>query len=172
MPPKDKGNQPETKSFDLLTSQFSLLHSNPSNRLIHYISIPVVTFGLLGVIWAIPFPHVDLLGAYNGFVNWASFIIAFCIYYYYRLSAVTSYMVLLMVFAFSAGIVGLEKLHNQQGWPEMWLVCLVLFISGVVAQIAGHRAEPKRPSFSESLRSVLIGPMWLFDQLLSKAKRS
>lgn len=172
MPPKDKRNQPETNSFDLLTGQFSLLHSNPSNRLIHYISIPVVTFGLLGVIWAIPFPHLGFLGAYNGFVNWASFVIAFCIYYYYRLSAVTSYMILLMVFAFSAGIVGLEKLHNQQDWPEMWQVCVVLFILGLVAQIAGHRVESKQPSFSESFRSLLIGPMWLFDQLLSKVKRS
>ncbi|WP_256011369.1 Mpo1 family 2-hydroxy fatty acid dioxygenase [Desertivirga xinjiangensis] len=151
-------------------NQYSEAHQSPTNKLLQWIYVPLLSFGLLGLIWAIPFPHLNFLGRYNGFVNWASFLIAFSIYYYYKLSPLLSYGMLLVVFAFSAGIVSLEKLHTNQGWPQLPQVCLIIFILGLLLQFIGYSAEGKIPSFITNLKFLLTGPMWLIHQLLKKVR--
>jgi uncharacterized membrane protein YGL010W len=123
--------------------------------------VPLIVFSLFGLIWAIPFPHLNFLGRYNGFVNWASFLIGFSIYYYYKLSPVLSYVMLLLLFAFSAIIVSLEKMARLHGWPEMWQVCLGIFVLAWVGQFIGHKIEGKKPSFLDDVKFLLIGPLWL-----------
>lgn len=162
--------QPEILPVDKVLSQYSKAHQNPTNKALQWLYVPLITFGLLGLIWAIPFPHLDFLGRYNGFVNWASFVIAFSIYYYYKLSPLLSYGMLLVVFAFSAGIVSLEKLHSNHGWPQLPQVCLIIFILGLFFQFIGYKAEGKIPSFRDNLAFLLTGPMWLIQQLLKKAR--
>ncbi len=157
------------KLLDVLITQFSLQHSHPLNKHIHYFTIPLITFAILGLIWAVPFPHLDFLGRYNGFVNWASFAIAIIVYYYYRISQVLSYGILLMVFIFSAGIVGLEKLHTQSGFPEMWQMCLAILIAAYIVQLAGHKLEGRMPPLPYSLKTLLTGPLWLFYLLFRKS---
>ena len=138
-------------------------------KLIHWICVPLIVFSLLGLVWSIPFPHLAFLGKYNGFVNWASFLLAFAIYYYYKLSPVLSYAMLLVVFAFSAGIVALEKMHTNNGWPTMWQVCLIIFIVSWIGQFIGHKIEGKKPSFINDIKFLLIGPIWLLHFLFKKA---
>jgi uncharacterized membrane protein YGL010W len=127
-------------------------------------------FSLFGLVWAIPFPYLEFLGKYNGYVNWASFLIAFAIYYYYKLSPVLSYLMLLLMMFFSAGIVSLEKMHNTAGWPQMWQICLGIFIISWIGQFIGHKIEGKKPSFLDDIKFLLIGPIWLLHFILKKAK--
>ncbi len=157
------------RPIDRLFDSYSESHQHPINKLIHWICVPLIVFSLLGLVWAIPFPHLNFLGRYNGFVNWASFLIGFSIYYYYRLSPVLSYAMLLFVFAFSAGIVSLEKLHTNSGWPDVWQVCLGIFIVSWIGQFIGHKIEGKKPSFFEDVKFLLIGPIWLLHFLFKKA---
>lgn len=171
--PKYMSKNPRTvpsEPLDVLISQFSAQHAHLLNKLIHYFSIPLMFFAVLGIVWAIPFPHLDFLGRYNGFLNWASFLIAFTVYYYYRLSPVLSYAVLLLIFIFSAGIVGLEKLHNQSGFPEMWQACSAILILTYLAQLVGHKAEGKLPSIKYSFQTFFTGPLWVFSLLLKKSR--
>src|SRR5690606_16134611 len=102
----------ETSKIDTIIENYSALHQHPANRFIQWFCIPLLTFGLLGFIWSIPFPQLAFLGKYSGYLNWASFLIAFSIYYYLKVSPLLSYGILLMVFAFSAGIVTLEKFYT------------------------------------------------------------
>jgi uncharacterized membrane protein YGL010W len=113
---------------------------------------------------------LEFLGKYNGYVNWASFLIAFAIYYYYKLSPVLSYLMLLLMMFFSAGIVSLEKMHNTAGWPQMWQICLGIFIISWIGQFIGHKIEGKKPSFLDDIKFLLIGPIWLLHFILKKAK--
>ena len=91
---KGKKAQPvvkeELRQVDVYFAQYSENHQNPTNKLIHWICVPLIVFSLFGLIWAIPFPHLNFLGSYNGFFNWDSFLIAFAIYYYYKLSPMLS----------------------------------------------------------------------------------
>ena len=160
--------KPVKTSIDVVLEEFNRTHTNPLNKTIQWIYIPLLTFGLLGVIWSIPFPYLSFLGKYNGFVNWASFLIAFSIYYYYKLSPLLSYGILLLVFASSALIVGLEKAHATQNWPPMGIVCLCILALGLVLQLWGSKDEPVKQSLSVQMKSLLYGPIWLINELFVK----
>jgi uncharacterized membrane protein YGL010W len=163
-------NQAPSRLVDVYFDKYSESHQNHTNEIIHWICVPAIVFSLFGLVWAIPFPHIEILGKYNGYVNWASFLIAFSIYYYYKLSPVLSYFMLLLIMLFSAGIVTLEKMHNNEGWPEMWQVCLGIFVLAWIGQFIGHKIEGKKPSFFDDLKFLLIGPIWLLHFVLKKAK--
>jgi len=156
-----------TNPIGSIISRFSESHTTSVNKLIHYITIPLVSFSVLAIVWAIPFPHLDFLGKFNGFVNWASFLIAGTVYYYYRMSPFLTYGILLLVFAFSAIIVSLEKLHLQGG-PELHIIPMAILLPALLAQVAGHRSERQTPDAASSFRSLLDGPLWLMNMLFSK----
>ena len=162
--------QAESRPVDVYFDKYSESHQNHTNEIIHWICVPAIVFSLFGLIWAIPFPYLEFLGKYNGYVNWASFLIAFAIYYYYKLSPVLSYFMLLLIMFFSAGIVSLEKMHNTSGWPQMWQVCLGIFVIAWIGQFIGHKIEGKKPSFFDDIKFLLIGPIWLLHFILKKAK--
>ena len=153
--------------IDILFDKYAESHQDPTNKLIHWICVPLIVFSILGLVWTIPFPHLDFLGKYNGFVNWASFLIAFSIYYYYRLSPVMSYFMLLSVFVMSFLIVQLEKVEASGG-PAVWLVCAVIFVLAWIGQFIGHKIEGKKPSFLDDVKFLLIGPIWLIHFICKK----
>ena len=69
----------DKRPVDIYFDKYAESHQNPTNKLIHWVCVPLIVFSLLGLVWAIPFPYIKFLGQYNGFVNWASFLIAFSI---------------------------------------------------------------------------------------------
>ena len=156
------------RPVDVYFEKYAESHQNHTNKTIHWICVPSIVFSLFGLIWAIPFPTLVFLGQYQGYINWASFLIAFSIYYYYRLSPVLSYVMLLLMFVFSGGIIALEK-WEQIGGPAMWQSCLGIFVLAWAGQFIGHKIEGKKPSFFDDLKFLLIGPIWLIHFLFKKA---
>jgi uncharacterized membrane protein YGL010W len=157
------------RPVDEYFAKYSESHQNSTNELIHWICVPLIVFSLFGLIWAIPFPHLGFLGKNSGYINWASFLIAFSIYYYYRLSPVLSYAMLVILMIFSAVIVTLERLNRVNGWPEMWQICLIIFVVAWIGQFIGHKIEGKKPSFLDDIKFLLIGPIWLLHFVFKKA---
>jgi len=152
---------PKQKSeIDVLFDKYAESHQNPTNELIHWICVPLIVFSLLGLVWAIPFPHLEFLGKYNGFLNWASFLIAFSLYYYFTLSPVLSFLMLWVVGLMSYGVVQLEQ-WDATGGPFLWLSCLVIFVLAWIGQFFGHKIEGRKPSFLDDVKFLLIGPVWL-----------
>jgi hypothetical protein len=147
-------NPDTTPVIDRQFEQYNQAAGHTPYRYLLYPAIIFFAFGLLAVIWAIPFPQLAFLGRYNGFINWASFLIAGIIYYYLRLSPVVSYVLLLLTFAFSYGIIQLEK-WQQAGGPYIWVVGLVLLLLGAIAQLILMR---KRTAW---VKILLTGPVWL-----------
>src|SRR5690606_6323787 len=169
MTKKSVRNRKPMSKLDALFLQYADSHQNPTNILIHWICIPLISFGIFGLIWSIPFPYIELLGKYNGFVNWASFVVAFSIYYYLKLSPTLSYGMLLIIGFFSYLIVQLEY-WELAGGPALWLVCLLIFVISWIGQFIGHKIEGKRPSFLTSLKLFLIGPIWLLAKVYKRVR--
>lgn len=149
-----------TKKIDLLLAQYAETRQHPTNRLLHFIFMPLMVFSVLGLFWSIPFPYLSFLGKYNGFVNWASFLIAFGGYYYYRLSPVLLYLMIMLVFVTALIIVQLEK-WVAIGGPAIWMVCTVTFIVALVGLLIGRKIEGKQTPFLVAVKSLLIGPIWV-----------
>jgi uncharacterized membrane protein YGL010W len=150
----------EKRQVDIYFDKYAESHQNHTNEAIHWICVPLIVFSLLGLVWSIPFPQLEFLGKYNGFVNWASFLIAISIYYYYTLSPVLSFLMFWVIGLMSFGIVKLEQ-WDANGGPAIWLSCLVIFVLAWIGQFIGHKIEKKKPSFLDDIKFLLIGPIWL-----------
>ncbi len=157
----------DARPVDIYFDKYAESHQNPTNKLLHWICVPLIVFSLLGLVWAIPFPYIKFLGRYNGFLNWASFLIGFSVYYYYKLSPVLSYLMLLVLFCFSYGIIELDTLQKAGG-PLLWQVCVAIFVISWIGQFIGHKIEGKKPSFLDDIKFLLIGPIWLLHFILKK----
>jgi len=155
------------RPVDIYFDKYAESHQNPTNKLIHWICVPLIVFSLFGLAWAIPFPYIKFLGRYNGFINWASFLLAFSVYYYYKLSPVLSYLMLLIVFVFSYGIIELDA-WKKTGGPALWEVSVIIFVVSWIGQFIGHKIEGKKPSFLDDLKFLLVGPIWLLHFILKK----
>ncbi len=155
------------KEVDVLFNQYAASHQNATNKLIHWVCVPLIVFSLIGLVWSIPFPHLGFLGKYNGFFNWASFLIAFAMYYYFRLSPGLFLGMILVLFAFSYLIVQLEY-WEKTGGLKLWQVCAGIFLLSWIGQFIGHRIEGKKPSFLDDLKFLLIGPIWLLHFIYKK----
>jgi len=164
-----KNQNVKLSKIDQLFLQYADSHRNSVNILIHWICVPLIVFSIFGLIWSIPFPYISFLGKYNGFVNWASFLIAFSIFYYLKLSPTLSYGMLFVIGIFSYFIVQLEY-WEQAGGPAMWLVCLFIFVVSWIGQFIGHKIEGKKPSFLTDVKFLLIGPIWLLAKIYKKIK--
>jgi uncharacterized membrane protein YGL010W len=165
---KDPDKVSSVRLVDKYFDKYSESHQNDTNELIHWICVPLILFSIFGLIWSIPFPHLVFLGKLNGSFNWGSFMIAFLVYYYYKLSPVLSYAMLLVLLIFTGAVVGLEEWYAAGGLP-LWETCLIIFILAWVGQFIGHKIEGKKPSFLDDVRFLLIGPIWLLHFLFKKA---
>jgi uncharacterized membrane protein YGL010W len=162
--PKVKQQQTEKRPVDALLDEYASFHTNPTNRVINYFCIPLVSFGILAFVWSIPFPDLAFLGAKKGFLNWASFLVAFTLYYYLRLSPMLSYLMLFCLGVFSYAIVMLEQNF------VLAQIGLLLFVIGNIGQLIGYKKEGRKPIFAQDFKFMLIGPMWLFSLLLKRLK--
>nr|WP_294895972.1 Mpo1-like protein [uncultured Pedobacter sp.] len=157
----------EKRQIDILFDRYSESHQNPTNKLIHWICVPLIVFSIIGLLTAIPFPHIAFLGKYNMYINWFSFVLAVSIYYYSTLSPILSYLMLFFFGICYFFVIQLEYLERGGG-PALWQVSLAIFILAWIGQFVGHKIEGKKPSFLDDLRFLLIGPIWLLHFVLKK----
>lgn len=154
------------RPIDRYFIEYAENHRNATNVMIHWICVPLITFSVLGLIWAIPL-QFDFLGKLKDYFNLASIVIGVVMYYYLRLSPTLSYAMLLTVGVFSFFIVQLEY-WEQAGGPAFWSVCLFIFVVAWIGQFIGHKIEGKKPSFLTDIKFLLIGPLWLWSKLFKK----
>ncbi|RYZ99401.1 MAG: DUF962 domain-containing protein [Sphingobacteriaceae bacterium] len=157
----------QDREVDKLFAQYAAYHQHPINRLLQKIFVPLFCFGLLGLVWATPFPHLAFLGRYAGYINWASLLIGIAIYYYYKLSPVLSYFILFTVFGFSYGIISLEK-WEAAGGPKLWQVSLLIFAAALVGISIGYVAEKKNPQLITRIKQLIIAPLYLWHLVVNK----
>ena len=158
-----KGERPVDVYFNRLDAS----HRNPNNRVLHFICVPLMLFSALGIAWAIPFPYLKFLGTYNGMFNWASFLIAFSVYYTLKLSPILSYTMLLILFALSYGVSRLAALELAGGPPMIW-VCTFTMALAWLGQFIGGKKEGNEASFKDDTQLVLITPIWVLYSLFKR----
>src|SRR6478672_5049809 len=101
-------SESSTRKVDILFQQYSQSHQHLINKYIQWVCIPLFVFSIMGLVTAIPFPHLDFLGRYNTYISWFSFLLAIMIYLYLKLSPVLSYFMLLITGVLYYFIIQLE----------------------------------------------------------------
>jgi uncharacterized membrane protein YGL010W len=165
----NKESEIDKSDIDVLFDQYSSSHQNPTNKIIHWICVPLIVFSIIGLVSAIPFPYLGFLGKYNMYINWFSLLMAACIYYYLKLSPILSYLMLFFFGICYFFVIQLEQIEKSGGLT-LWQSSLIIFVLAWIGQFIGHKIEGKKPSFFNDLKFLLIGPMWLMHFILKKLK--
>jgi len=151
------------RKIDLLFAEYSESHRNSTNKLIHWICVPLIFWSILGFISLIPSKSIGFI--YIGEISYVSFAaITLVTIFYMRLSFIISiimFILMLIMESFAYGI-------NIRFKENAWIVYLSVFVVTWIFQFLGHKIEGKKPSFLKDLQFLLVGPIWLLSFILKK----
>lgn len=142
--------------------EYGQAHQHPTNRLLHEVCVPTITFSALGLLAALPAGPLRALApeVLAPWVSWAVPVTLGVLGWYLRLSP---RLALLAVPAALLLHLPLGALWTWGGAGGLAGVCGALFVAGWVGQLYGHTLEGARPSFLKDLAFLLIGPAWVLD---------
>lgn len=135
-------------------------HRNPTNRAIHWVCVPIITWAVIAALWTIP-----SVSAWTRPGMW-SVIAMFAAYlFYHRLSRNLGY-------AMAAGFIvsGLIAwaLYGVLGPRGLLILAIVLSVLAWIGQFVGHAIEGRRPAFFDNIVQLLIAPAWLMGKLMRR----
>jgi len=140
------------------------------NQSLYALFLALAFFGIMGLIWMIPFPQLDFLVRMNAhtFLNWGSFFIAIVIYSYLKLAPTLSYIVLFCIAIMSFFIVQLEYVERDGG-PSVVLVCTLIATISLIALWILAKKE-NRVDGRDFFKLLALGPIWLWSKVFEKLK--
>jgi uncharacterized membrane protein YGL010W len=142
------------RTVDDWLSAYGESHRHATNKLLHWICVPVIVLCVLGFLWALPVP--DAFAGVSPWLNWATLVIAAGLAYYAVLSLPLALGMLPVMAAMAWLLARLDALP-----VPLWAICAVAFVLAWIGQFVGHAIEGKKPSFFEDLQFLMIGPLWL-----------
>ena len=160
------------RKINSLLNEYGESHQNKTNKLIHWICVPLIFFSVVGLVWAIPKGPLENINIFEyDYINWASIILCFVLFYYTSLS----FSLTLGMSIFSIGCLYLTNILenlilNKIIKIDLWQISLFIFVLAWIFQFIGHKIEGKKPSFFKDLQFLLIGPAWLMHFVYKKLK--
>jgi uncharacterized membrane protein YGL010W len=134
-------------------------HQNPTNKLIHWICVPLIFFSILGLLASFSMGLFGLIPAdseYFAYLHLGTLGLLVSLGFYLRLSPKLS--IGLLVFA-AFCLYGIKWMYLSE--KPLWSSSLTIFVAAWVGQFYGHKVEGKKPSFFQDVQFLLIGPAWL-----------
>ncbi len=134
-----------------LFSEYGSYHADRRNRVCHAFGIPLIVLGIMGLASLVRLGPVDLAA-----------VAAVAVLIYYAAIDLRGALLSLIVFAVLF-------------WVALrlsWQVNLAAFVLGWVFQLVGHRFEGTKPKFLENLVYLLIGPLYIFEEMFDSVTRS
>lgn len=143
-------------------SEYAVSHQNPTNKMVHFVCVPLIFFTVVGLFYSIPFRME--LGSSGYHLNVAVVLMVAAVLYYFMLSKSLSVGMAL----FSLLCLYVCHLIYNSGIAPLWAVSLGIFVTAWVFQFWGHSVEGKKPSFLKDLQFLLIGPAWIMSFVYKK----
>ena len=145
-----------------LLDEYGESHQQDTNKIIHWICVPLIMFSLMGLLYAIPFPLNKTM-----LFNWAGLFLALALLYYLRLSIPMFLGFLLISYLL---LLGNHKLFQAVGGETVTflVVTIIIFTVAWFGQFIGHKIEGQKPSFLKDIKFLLIGPAWLLHFIYKK----
>lgn len=153
------------RKIDALLNEYGTSHQNSTNKLIHWICVPLIVFSIVGLLFSIPTgPLPEILPFLSNFANWATVVLVLVLVYYVSIS-----VPLALGMLFFASICLSVANFLDLAFPGMlWMISLGVFVLAWIGQFIGHEVEGKKPSFLKDLQFLMIGPAWLMHFIYKK----
>ncbi len=146
------------RKIDFLLNEYGESHQHATNKLIHWICVPLIFFSIIGLVSLIPSKGVQaVFGFGNPYAHWATVLLTLAIIYYVTLSIPLS--IGMMLFS-GLCLMGVRIIAGLTFEP-LWALYLGIFVLAWIGQFYGHKVEGKKPSFFKDIQFLLIGPAWL-----------
>jgi uncharacterized membrane protein YGL010W len=141
------------RRVDRLFAEYGRSHANPTNRLVHFVAVPMIAWSALAVAALVPLPSAIRVAPW---LNASHAVAAVALVYYLALSP----RIAVAMAAQAVALLWLVGLARSAPVPFPLLIAVV-FVVAVVMQAVGHRIEGRRPSFLSDVQFLLVGPAWL-----------
>ncbi len=150
------------RKLDRLIAHYEEFHQDETNRLVHFICVPLIALSLIGLLWCIKIPTT--LGDELSFtLNAGAIFIVLASVYYLFLSFGSLAGMLFFGLVASLLCIGVDASPLS-----LFVTSLTVFVMAWVGQFIGHGIEGKKPAFTEDLQFLLVSPAWLLDVLYKK----
>tara|TARA_Y100000590_G_C15645248_1_gene986596 strand:- start:773 stop:1246 length:474 start_codon:yes stop_codon:yes gene_type:complete len=144
-------------------NEYGESHQNPTNKLIHWLCVPIITFTLLGLLSLVSYEFNYNNSSFK--ITLSTILIIIAILFYIRLSLSIA---LGMVLFTGLSIYYINLLQSIFTGSELLKIYLAAFIIAWIGQFIGHKIEGKKPSFMKDIQFLLIGPAWLISFIYKK----
>jgi len=151
--------EPGAEPLEQWLQAYGASHRNPINKAIHRVFVPVIAVATLGLFHPVPMSAVA-----DAMPPLSLLLAAAAVGYYLRLSLRLG--VVMAVLA-TAAIAVIDLLYVALANAFVPLLIAMLAIAWI-AQFVGHWFEGAKPSFAEDAQFLLIGPLWLLADTLSR----
>ncbi|GAC1387725.1 MAG: DUF962 domain-containing protein [Vulcanimicrobiaceae bacterium] len=128
-----------------LFSEYGSYHADPRNRACHAVGIPLIVLGLLGVLALVSVGPVNL-----------AVLVGLALLVFYATFDLSGALISAVIFAALYAL----AIHLS------WQYSTAAFVIGWVFQLIGHRYEGNKPKFLENLIYLLIGPLYVFEEVV------
>lgn len=136
---------------DVVFSEYGSYHRDRRNRACHAIGIPLIVLGLLGLSSQVHLGPLTL-----------GIVVAVATLVFYATIDVPGAAISAIAFA----------VLYLAAFRLPWSLDVAAFVIGWIFQLVGHRYEGNKPKFLENLVYLLIGPLYMFEELTLGALRS
>ncbi|MDH4108473.1 MAG: DUF962 domain-containing protein [Gammaproteobacteria bacterium] len=143
---------------DRWLAEYDGLHQELGNPLVHWLSVPILVVGIVGLLWALPVPleFVEI----SPLLNWGSCFLLAAVVYYFVISLSLAIGMLPFVAAVMAFLVWLD--YSAYSLP---VAATGLTLAGIVGLSAGHFGHGTLRAVLRDLQLMMIAPLWLLSRL-------
>lgn len=154
------------KSIQTWFDEYAESHQNHTNKIFHFICVPLIFFSIVGLLVTIPtgFLHLYFQDEPPFFLNFGTVALIITLIFYLRLS----FPIFLGMLIFSVIVMFGNYLLSTIEDVPLWIISLLIFALAWVGQFYGHKVEGKKPAFFKDVQFLLIGPAWILSFLYKK----
>ena len=143
------------QDIQTLFADYAAYHQTAGNKLFHRMGIPMIMFSLIGMLTQVPLIDVATVK-----LDVAMILIAAASAYYF----VIEWRLALAMIAISIAF------YFIGAYVSLWINA-GLFVLGWIFQFIGHKVyEHKNPAFFRNFVHLLIGPLWILNDVVPVVK--
>jgi len=139
-------------------TEYSDNHSRTGNRVLHWIAVPLVILGTVGLLWSLPIPEAFL--NISPLLNWAITFLMAAEVYYFIISISLAIGMLPFVVATAVLVASLYTVVTSLLWFSV-----AIFTLGIAGLYLGKRSRGDIRGLLRDVQLIMIAPIWLLSRL-------
>lgn len=139
-------------------TEYSDNHGRTGNRVLHWVAVPLVIFGMVGFLWSLPIPEAFL--DISPLLNWGITFLMVAEVYYFIISISLAIGMLPLIIATAMLIAALQTAIDSPLWFSVAMLLL-----GSAGLYAGKGSSRGIRGLVRDIQLIMIAPVWLLSRL-------